>query len=180
MDGSKMVEFVVTDTSRPDRIGANTDRRGSVLCLTVWICKHSGQLAPCTHSGLYAGGSYLWHCAVSPRDQALVLTTSISLEVRGERRILLLGGLDRDNYIACQICDSRNCRGRVTVSKCTFSQWLNLATMRSVIGVVAGTGCQKQQLPRLENGFNGTEGERKEERTGLFGRADVNVLSLHL
>jgi hypothetical protein len=32
-----MVDGVVTETSLPERIGAKTLSRGSVLCLTDWI-----------------------------------------------------------------------------------------------------------------------------------------------
>ena len=32
-----MEELVVTETSRPLRIGVKTDNNGSALCLTVWI-----------------------------------------------------------------------------------------------------------------------------------------------
>ena len=53
-----MAEVVVTETKFPERIGANTERRGSVLCLTERIYITSVSLSNSYYdTGCSVGGS---------------------------------------------------------------------------------------------------------------------------
>jgi hypothetical protein len=49
---------------------------------------------------------YLWDVAGSGRHETGVTTTSISVQMFREGRINSLRGLDRDNDVAGQVCDS--------------------------------------------------------------------------
>lgn len=61
-----------------------------------------------THAVSGRHGTYLRDCSLTRRDKSCVLSGGIPLEMGREGGILGLRRLDRDNYIAGQICDSRN------------------------------------------------------------------------
>jgi len=72
----RIEEEVVTETNLPLRIGVKTERRGSALCLTVWIYDNICQSAMAYLLELCLVFSYLWNSRWSYKTR--IATASIS------------------------------------------------------------------------------------------------------
>ena len=75
-----MLEVVVTEASLPERMGAKTERRGSLLWRTDRTCF----VSICCCPSCVRWPTYVWN-ALS--YNAVVLAASIALEMGGEARV---------------------------------------------------------------------------------------------
>jgi hypothetical protein len=95
----------VTEVSLPFRIGANTESRGSALCLTIWIFCH--QQLPVQIWVV----SYLrrrFSTLRQRRNETRVSPRHITMEMAGEFGVNCLRWLHTDNYVASQVGNSRH------------------------------------------------------------------------
>jgi hypothetical protein len=103
-----MEELVVTETSFPDRIGANTERRGSALCLMLKILVKVSRKY--LYINLVSERPYFRCAALWSGHKTRILSPWISAKMRRELGFNSLRWLNRNDYIAGQICYSRNCK----------------------------------------------------------------------
>lgn len=93
-----MEELVVTETTLPERIGANTESRGSALCLMLNILVRVSSEYLCTNR--VSGEPHFRYAALCSCHKTRILSPRVSLKMRGEFRLNSLRRLDRNYYIA--------------------------------------------------------------------------------